>query len=211
MNSMAVGVTEGLAIGLSTGANCLGWCLPALGPYVATRTDGGRESLRAVLAFNAGRLGGYLVILTASLALGAALADAAWLRPVSAAALVLLGTLMLLHAVRVNFPGRRVCRSRLFARFLDRLPGAAGLLIGLSPCPPLLLAAAVIAGRGPAEGLSFGIAFFAATSAFLVPLAILGHPRVRPLVSGVAGAAAVLAAPWFIAHGVALLASPGVQ
>jgi hypothetical protein len=104
-----------------------------------------------------------------------------------------------------------VCRSRLFGRLLDRFPGAAGLLIGLSPCPPLLLAAAVVAGRGPAQGLTFGIAFFAATSAFLLPLAILGHPRIRPAVSGIAGAVAVLAAPWFIAHGIALLTSPGVQ
>jgi len=210
MDGAALSATEGLAIGLSTGASCLGWCLPALGPHVATRSESGGDGLRAVLAFNAGRLGGYLAVLGASWTLGAALADAAWLRRASALALVLLGVLMGLHALRLNFPRRGVCRGRAFGRLLDRLPAAAGLLVGLSPCPPLLLAAAVIAGRSPAQGLSFGLAFFAATSACLLPLALLGLPRIRPALSGVAAAVAVLAAPWFVAQGIARLIAAGV-
>jgi sulfite exporter TauE/SafE len=210
MAGMAFSVTEGAVIGLSTGASCLGWCLPALGPYVATRAESGREGLRAVLAFNAGRLGGYAAVLMGSVLLGAALAEAAWLRPVSAGALVLLGALLLLHAVRANFPRGKLCRSERFGRLLDRFPGVAGLLIGLSPCPPLLLAAAAIVGRGPAQGLLFAGAFFAATSLFLLPMALLGHRRVRSVASGVAGGLALLAAPWFIAHGVAMLTSRGL-
>jgi len=211
MHAVALSLTEGLVLGLAAGASCLGWCLPALGPYVATSAQSGRAGLRAVLVFNAGRLSGYLAILLLSLAAGAALSDRGWLRPLSACALVLLGGVMLLHALRAGFPGSSLCRLQAVSRLLDRFPGAAGLLIGLSPCPPLLLAAAAIVGRSPAKGLLFAGAFFVATSLFLLPMALLAHARVRPIVSGLGAAAALLAAPWFIAHGVALLAAPGVH
>ncbi|MGQ9731090.1 MAG: hypothetical protein ACUVX8_07415 [Candidatus Zipacnadales bacterium] len=48
MNNMTLTLMEGAILGLSTGASCLGWCLPALGPYVATQALNGREGLRAV-------------------------------------------------------------------------------------------------------------------------------------------------------------------
>jgi sulfite exporter TauE/SafE len=188
---------------------CLGWCLPALGPFVATRSESPGQGLRAVLQFNAGRLVGYILVLSAALALGSALEGAPWLRTASAAALIGLGILMLLHAVRVNFPDARICRVKAFGRLVDRFPLAAGFLTGVSPCPPLLLAAAAIVGIGPARGLLFGAAFFLGTSLYLLPLAVLGHRRIRPAVSSVAQVAAVFAGLWFIAHGAVLLRTVG--
>ncbi|MGQ9731089.1 MAG: urease accessory protein UreH domain-containing protein [Candidatus Zipacnadales bacterium] len=145
----------------------------------------------------------------ASVLLGVAVSEAPWLRPVSALALVVLGGLLLLQALRVSFPSGRVCRWKALGCLWERFPGVAGLLIGLSPCPPLLLAATVIIGRSPLQGLLLAGAFFVATSLCLLPVAFLGHPRIRSWASRSAGAVALLAAPWFVAHGIALLAGGG--
>ena len=157
METTALTAAGGLVLGLSTGVGCLGWCLPALGPFVAAQCSSARRGLRDVLWFNLGRLAGYLVVFAAASIGGrVAATEAAWLRPLSAVALVVLGVLVLLYAARVNFPTAKLCRNEALLCLLGRFPVGAGLLIGLSPCPPLLLAAAAVVGGATGPALLFG-------------------------------------------------------
>ena len=186
---------------------CLSSCLPVLAPYMATHTDRPRDGVGAALVFSGGRLLGYCLVLGTALALGARLPDASWVRGASAVSLLVLGGLMLAYAVHANIPGARFCKLRGFTELLRRFPAAAGMLVGLSPCPPLLTAAATLAGGHAGQASAFIAAFAVGTAAVTLPLAWLGHPKAPRVVASIARFAAVFIGMWFVARAAALLGS----
>ena len=200
---VAQAAAGGLALGLSTGLGCLGWCLPALGPYLVTRPEGAGAGVRAALVFSTGRLVGYAVVFALAAALGLAVQGHPLMRALSAASLLVLGALVLLYALHVSVPAVRWCRSERVAAAMVRYPLLAGVLVGLSPCPPLLGAAGASLGGSAAETLATCVAFFVGTCVFMLPLGVLSHGRIRRRGAGLAQAAGVLAGLWFVAHGVA--------
>ncbi len=188
---------------------CLSTCLPVLAPYMATHTDRPKDGVRVALVFTGGRLVGYCLVLVTALALGVCLPDAPWARTASAVSLLALGGLMLAYAVHANIPGARFCRLRGLTELLGRFPAAAGVLVGLSPCPPLLTAAATLVGGHAGHAAAFIASFAVGTTAVTLPLAWLGHPRAPRVVAGVARFAAVFVGVWFVARAAALLGSAG--
>lgn len=189
-----------LALGLSAGLFCAGFCLPLLGPVALGEGGGAKRSVRRVLAFLAGRLVAYLLFGVAFGALGGALFRfgpvRTWLLPVIYG---LLGLGMVGYGVVRALPHVGFCR------FLN--PGfksgwyvaGLGFLAGINLCPPFLLAVTTVMDIGGAwRGLAFFFVFFLATSVYLLPLFFAGLAGRFAAVRSAARAASVIAGAYFI-------------
>jgi len=200
------GAGEGLLLGLSASGQCLAVCVPALAPLVVARAESGGRPWRDVLVFLAGRALGYAVVGAVFIAVGSRADWEGLGSRLAGVSMIILGLLVALYAVQVNLPELRMCSLLSRWRFPEACPAAFGLLVGLSPCPPLLLLGVSLAQAGPglaAAGL--GLAFLVGTSAPLLAAALLGLPGVASRISGVVRASAAVAGLWFAARGVAAL------
>jgi sulfite exporter TauE/SafE len=200
-------VAGGIALGISTGVGCVAWCVPALAPSLAVEKESARAGLVATLTYNGGRMAGYAVAFAAAAALGGLVPDSPVIKPLMAGSMFALGVLMFLYAAHVNLPSARLCHAEWFGRLMAKFPFVAGLLVGLSPCPPLLAAIGAAAGHGAGYTLLFGGSFACATSAFVLPLGLLSQRAVRQRLRSLAEVGAVFAGLWFVAHGVAVACS----
>ncbi|MFH1176111.1 MAG: sulfite exporter TauE/SafE family protein, partial [Acidobacteriota bacterium] len=91
-------------------------------------------------------------------------------------------------------------------RWPAALPAALGLLTGLSLCPPFLLAITRAADAGGLGGsLAFFLAFFCGTSAYLVPLPLVGLLRRPAVVRTVGRLAAGVVGAYFAYRGLVAL------
>jgi len=201
------GALEGLVLGLSASGHCLAVCVPALAPLVVVRSETGGRPWRDVLLFLGGRALGYVAVGAVFLAVGSAADWEGLGARLAGVSMIVLGLLVGLYAVRANLPELRMCSLLSRWRFPEACPVLFGLLVGLSPCPPLLLLGVSLAQAGPglaAAGL--GVAFLVGTSAPLLAVALLGLARVASRISGVVRASAAVAGLWFAARGVAALA-----
>ncbi len=204
--SLGQAVGEGLMLGLASSAHCIGICGPALAPVVVGAREEGVSPWRVALVFQAGRVLGYLAVLAGAAALGGALADTAWSRTVAGVGLIALAAAVLAYALFANLPELRVCRSLHRWEYGRRAPWLFGLLVGLSPCPPLLLACAAVGERGgTGEAVALASGFLVATTAPTMAFALLGLEAVAGRLRELGRAAAVLAAIWFMAQGVVAL------
>jgi sulfite exporter TauE/SafE len=154
---------------------CLAFCAPIILPFVAGTEDTWTGGLKATLGFSAGRMLSYLF-----LALAASLSYA-WLDNVIledethyTVRLVLSLTLLVLAAL-ILLGHRTGIGSRGWLKGLTSgSPFVLGILVGLSPCAPLLASLAYIAVKAgePHKGALMGLAF--AVGTLLSPLLILG-------------------------------------
>jgi sulfite exporter TauE/SafE len=190
---------QALGLGLSTGVFCLGFCYPVLAPLLLSR-EGERPggSLAALALFLLGRLLAYLLV---GLAVGlagelaprfAGSAAASW-------ATAALGLLLVLYGVVERLPRWEICRVAQGVLSRRGLLLPLGLLAGLSPCPPFLLAiAAAVGTRSALRGALFFLLFFVGTSVYLLPFALSWLPaRSRTLRAG-SRLAAVVAGAWYL-------------
>jgi sulfite exporter TauE/SafE len=236
---MATAILQGWLLGLSTGAYCLGLCAPALLPYlVSCGTTNLRALGRLVAEFLAGRLVAYLLLGLLAVLLGTELQTWPGTRPVAGLLTILLALLLLAHGLRQNFPGlvvrhesavshgatpgpdykQWICAVLRGSSALRRVPFVAGLALGLSPCPPLLLGLTALLtkvasplpplGEGlgvRATGLAFLVAFFAGTTVWLVPFVGAGSLARSSRLRGVAEVAVLFSGMWFLIQGACLL------
>lgn len=192
---------KALALGLSTGLFCVGFCVPLVGPVLLGREKQGfRDTAAALGLFLFGRLVAYLLFGLVFGALGGILAPVWKFKTVLLPALYgLLGLLMLLYAVVQGFPHVGFCRTlqpRLGSRWYLLL---LGFLAGINLCPPFLLAVtAALDVGGPIQGMLFFLVFFLATSVYLIPLLFTGLVSRFKEVRFAARIAAGLAGLWFI-------------
>lgn len=190
----------GVALGLALGPACALTCAPVLGATLAGEVGLGTRARGVVARFLAGRLLGYAVFgAAAGGLLGGWLRGGAGNAVVAAstnAAVLALGLALLVVGARYA-RGARVeplCPAKGLARFAGA-PLVLGLLTGVSPCPPFLLAAVEAVRAGSAiNGLAHFLGFFAGSSAFLLPALLLfpRSPRVRAAALRLGAAAAVL-------------------
>lgn len=158
----------GLSMGLSA---CAASCVPTLGTWAFAAAHRRGDGLRAIAAFNAGRLLAYGALGLLAGAVGAALPELLTGR----AAGVVTGLATLVAAAWLVVPARAPgCPGGGCAGPAG--PMLLGLSLGLRPCAPLasLLAASALAGSpayGAAQGLSFGLGAAVAPSILLVVLA----------------------------------------
>jgi len=168
-------VVSGAELGLAAGAGCLAVCAPVAGvAMLASGERGGRGGARSLLSFLLGRFAGYCLFGAAAGALGRTVAwdPAAWVAVASsavlAAALVATGFM----AGRVAWFEHRLCPAA--GTRLSRLPLTLGFLSGLNICPAFVFAGKEALGAGGAlGGIVFFAGFFAGTSVWLLPLALL--------------------------------------
>ncbi|MFH1847713.1 MAG: sulfite exporter TauE/SafE family protein, partial [Candidatus Omnitrophota bacterium] len=132
-------ITEGFGLGLSTGAYCLGSCLPFFAPYLVSEGRPGiRDNIYSELMFLSGRLCAYVLFSVVASALGI-LFEPKVPPSLASAALLFTSLAMILYALVKNFPAFRICgwaERRLPAR---RFPFVLGFLVGINICPPFLV------------------------------------------------------------------------
>jgi sulfite exporter TauE/SafE len=101
---------------------------------------------------------------------------------------------------------RWICAALPRSSALRRIPFVAGLALGLSPCPPLLLGlTALLTEARVLPGLGFLVAFFAGTTVWLVPVVGAGSLARSSRLRGVAEVAVLFSGLWFLVQGACLL------
>lgn len=191
---------EGLLLGLSNGIACLTTCSQVLLPLLLGEGKDTRHNAGMVLQFLGGRLLGYLLFAFL------AWAGSRWVHPLTENPLlygllyVLLGIMMFAYgflyqteSCGLQRPARGM-PSRIRQR-MQLFPFGLGLVLGVNLCPPFL-AAFAIATRYTHfyQTVIFFLAFFLGTSAFFLPLPLIGWVRKREtgrligkLASGIVG------------------------
>jgi len=144
---------------------CLAFCGPILFPYIAGSKRSWLEGLKDILIFSASRVVIYGLLGLLASSIGYFLTEAissskfSLVKYLGAGIFVLLlGTIMMMGKTRLSF-----CRI-LHRETIERSAKSMvllGILIGVSPCLPLLGALTTIAGlaRGPLVGAFWGFSF----------------------------------------------------
>lgn len=167
-------------LGLSLGAGpCMAVCAPILLPFIASTKMGWYAGLKSTIVFSLSRAFAYsLLAVIAVLGYGfvddsIAPQNKSYLSMFTGSFVVLCGILFIFMKKDIHLP--------LFKKLTDLLlrksghsMAVLGLLIGLSPCLPLIGALALIAGKAdsPLHGALLGLSFGMGT--FLSPLLVLG-------------------------------------
>ena len=157
---------EALILGVLYGIGpCTLFCAPVMVPLVMSYSKDGREGIKHALVFSAGRMTSYASLGAVSGLLGIALTNILT-KEMTAAVIIAFGVLILLkrYPKKCAFAGRVKGGQTSFS---------SGVLLGLSPCYPLisLLSLAALSGS-PVTGLAMGIIFGLGTT--ITPLLILG-------------------------------------
>ena len=203
---MTHALLNGLLLGLTTGAYCLGACAPVVLPYLVSREwDGAKSAARRGGEFLAGRLLAYLVLCALVAKLGSKLQTSPLALHVAAVVMLLLAVLLILHGLSLSFPEWKLCRAVERWGALRRFPFLAGLALGVNACPPLLMAFTYVLTAGQlGPGLAFAAAFFVGSTVYLLPLLFSGFLSRLPSLRGAAEVAAVVSGFWFMVQAVAL-------
>ena len=203
---------EGFILGLSNGAACLATCAPVFVPYLLGEGKSVLGNAWLTGQFLFGRLAGYLLFAVPAWFAGRLLVagSASWDLAIGASDAAF--AVLLVHygffdaggSCKNRCPGG--IRSRLVNAGPASLPIVAGLVTGLSFCPPLLLAFTGAAGQGSLGGsLLYFLSFFAGTSLLFLPAAFVGFFRGFGALRLVGRMAAGLAGLYFLYSGVILL------
>lgn len=164
-------IEAGLA-GLSTGMFCCLTCYPFLAPVFAAEARSARRNLDVWLQFLLGRLAGYVLFGAAIGWLGERFASA-WLDRVSILGLLLMALVLVFYAIGFRRPRWSFCAAGTQRAMTT--PLLLGFLLGLHACPPFLMSAAyVFTLHSMLKGILYFLAFFCATSVYLVPLLAVG-------------------------------------
>ncbi len=211
---MLTAIITGLGLGLSTGLLCAASCLPVMLPYmlasgggrVAADGDRGlRGSALAMGEFVLGRLAAYLLLGLLAGSAGISVVHHPLAVRLLGLAMLALGLLMVVNGLGRSFPESRRCASLCAGRVGRRVPIAAGFVMGLSPCVPLLTALADAARRGPLGGMALMAAFFVTSSWALLPLLGAHLPARRERLRGMAEVALLLVGLAYALQGLLLL------
>uniref|UniRef100_A0A7V3V072 Sulfite exporter TauE/SafE family protein n=1 Tax=candidate division WOR-3 bacterium TaxID=2052148 RepID=A0A7V3V072_UNCW3 len=173
-------IYRALALGLANGISCLGYCLPITLPALAgAKTAGVGKAFKRVLIFLLGRLIAYLLIGFFAGMLGVSFTHyPVFQKLVIPVLYVLLALILILYGITGINPFARFTFCRLLQPHFesDRFSLLLGLLVGISPCPPFLLAFVnVLEFAGILNGILFFLFFFIATSIYFLPLILFGY------------------------------------
>ncbi len=199
-------VISGFSLGLSTGSWCLASCVPVALPYLVSQGESVRASGRAVAELAAGRLAAYLLLGFAAALVGTRIESSAIGKTLVAASMIALAVVMVAYGLKRNFPESPACERIGRWTVVRRFPFAAGLLMGVNLCPPILLCMAdIMSLNNLLLGLLLALCFFLGTLVFLLPLAFAGLLGRSQTLKGLASVAALFCGIWFLAKGVSLL------
>lgn len=203
---------EAFILGLSNGATCITYCAPVLIPYLLGEGKGIRRNSMLTAQFLLGRLVGYLAF--AVLAWGI---NRSILQGVSKPDL-LIGPAYIVFSLLLIFYGffktrtscKTACTNGLRQRLLTIWPGSipliAGLVTGLSFCPPFLLAfTGAVEKTTVLQSMFFFFSFFLGTSIFFIPLPFSGLLRGFAALRTIGRMAAGLIGVYYLYSGIIIL------
>ncbi len=191
---------RGAALGLATGTACLVSCGPVYGAYLLSEKRSGFESVRVLLELNLGRFLAYAAFGALFGLLGGSI-PLSIRGPLAAAGYVLFSIYLILSVVRV----RRTCGGCSTSRMtrITRSPLLLGVLTGLSVCPSFLIAVTgAFESSGPLNGALLFTGFFAGTTVYMLPFALLGLFTRKGWFTAAARVLAVVVAVYFLFVGV---------
>ncbi len=194
-------VLRALALGLSTGLFCVGFCLPLVGPLLLSDEQAGlRRSAGRIGLFLLGRLFAYLLFGFVFGALGGRSSQVLPGRALFLAVLYcLLGLMVIFAGLVQSFPRFGLCRAALPRLNSGWYFAALGFLAGINLCPPFLLAVTTVFDVGGVlKGMLFFLVFFVATSSYLLPLVFSGLASRFAAIRFAARVASVLAGAYFV-------------
>lgn len=196
-------VLEGLVLGLSTGAYCLGMCFVFFMPYLCVEGKQNLfENFKKILLFLAGRLIAYVSFALIMGSLGVSHHDFFSVR-LTNLSLVVVSSLMLLYALTHHFGDSGFCKSLLFRFNLTRLPFFLGLFSGLNPCLPFLVGLSRLwTLNSILGGVVLFVAFFIGTSVYMIPLIFVSFLNRLERVRQIGLFVALLSSVWFLFVGI---------
>lgn len=204
---------RGAALGLATGTACLVSCGPVYGAYLLSEKRSGFESFRVLLELNLGRFVSYAIFGALFGLLGGSI-PLSVRGPLAAAGYILFSIYLLLSVVRA----RKTCGGCSTSRLsrVTRSPLLLGVLTGLSICPSFLIAVTgAFESSGPVSGALLFTGFFAGTTVYMLPFAVLGLFTRKAWFTSAARVLAVIVSVYFLAVGVrmtlALLSQDGIE
>ncbi len=172
---------KGLFLGLASGANCLATCAPVLLSLLAAEAGRGWQGFRLVGWFLLGRMAAYASHGVIAAILGSAGRQVSgWSQLVLGSGLVAFSVLLLRYGFASAQPDNpaEVRKPGCLYRRSYRTPVLAltgGLVTGVNPCAPVLLAFTAAAQTGNLfQCVSFFLWFFLGTAVYLVPLPLVG-------------------------------------
>jgi len=199
-------------LGLSNGATCMTYCAPVLVPYLLGEGNGILRNSVLTVQFLGGRRLGYQSF--AVLAWGI---NRSILQGVHKPDL-LIGTAYVVFSLLLIFYGffksrnscTSTCTTGLRHRLLTIWPGAipviAGLVTGLSFCPPFLIAfTGAVEKTTVLQSIFFFFAFFLGTSIFFIPLPFSGLFRNFSALRIIGRMAAGLIGVYYLYSGILML------
>ena len=172
---------KGFILGLSNGATCMAYCAPVLVPYLLGEGKGILRNSAFTAQFLLGRLVGYLAFavfawgINRSILQGMSKPDL-----IIGPAYIIFSLLLIFYGFfQTKTPCATTCSTGLRHRLLTIWPGAlpiiAGLVTGLSFCPPFLLAfTGAVEKTTILRSMIFFFAFFLGTSVFFIPTPFIG-------------------------------------
>jgi sulfite exporter TauE/SafE len=200
---------HGFLLGLSNGTVCLATCAPLIVPYFMGEGTRVMTDFLVLALFLVGRLVGYLVFALLAGSIGVLThPEASSLAFVFALAEILLGILMVYYGI---VRPRVLCAGSVAGRLLRSttsmwpplFPIVAGLLTGVSLCPPFLLAITEAMSTHSLTGsVTFFLTFFIGTSIFFVPLPFIGWLRKFSAVQIVGRMTAVIVGAMYVGTGI---------
>src|SRR4030042_4098265 len=205
---------DGFILGVSSGVTCVAFCAPALVPYLLGEGKGISQNALLTVQFLLGRLLGYLLF--AVLAWGV---NRSILQGMSKPSLLLLiGAAYVVFSVLLLYYGffrqKTACamtrtnglRSRLMTQWPVSIPLVAGFALGLSFCPPFLLAFSnALEKTSLLPNMLFFFAFFLGTAIFFIPTPFVGIFRGFSALKIIGKMAAGLIGVYYLYSGVVML------
>jgi len=206
--------SEGILLGLSTGAVCLAYCGPVLIPYLMGENKGVKTNFAYVSLFLSGRLLAYLVI-----GLVAGVAGTYIFRSSELNVLIFGFSYVILSVLLIAYGfyrfkevclgnGRAKVAYRRFGKMPYLIPVVGGFMTGVNICPPLLLAFTKAASTQDVAGsVLFFLMFFIGTSLFFIPLPFLGLFQRQKALRTIGKFAAIIAGAVYLYKGILIIIS----
>ncbi|KPV63381.1 MAG: hypothetical protein AOA65_1389 [Candidatus Bathyarchaeota archaeon BA1] len=208
---------SGFLLGLGVGTSCIAFCAPVLIPHIVADQRGAKKGFYASFLFNLGRLLAYLLYAIILGLLGQALAEHTY--KWASLATMTLGALLLIYGFFISY-GRYV-RPKLTPKACSRFssPNSTliiGVLVGLSPCFPLIMAITYSATLGNIIlSIIFFVFFWIGSSTYMWVLGgvagaigdlVAAHVRIERI-RRICGIALMVVGLLFVSEGVSFLVS----
>ena len=203
---------KGFILGLSNGATCMAYCAPVLVPYLLGEGKGILRNSAFTAQFLLGRLVGYLAFAVFAWGINRSI-----LQEVSKPNLII-GPAYIIFSLLLIYYGffrtRTSCattcttglRHRLLTIWPASIPIIAGLVTGLSFCPPFLLAfTGAVEKTTVLQSMFFFFAFFLGTSIFFIPTPFIGIFRGFSTLKIIGKMAAGLIGVYYLYSGIMML------